>query len=125
AEAEQLEHGLLTYVLLRGMGEPGLRPIADLSIFEQYPTADLDHDGWVQTGELRQYADMTIPVLARHFPGLVLRGGAAAETAPPDGALKPEAAEATRPDAALTQEFEGASFPLIEIAPQPVRAGAR
>jgi WD40 repeat protein len=111
AEAEPLEHGLLTYVLLRGMGERDLRPIRDLAIFEQYPTADLDHDGWVQTGELRQYVAMTIPVLARRFPGLVLRGGAADQAA--------------RPDSALTQEFEGASFPLIEITPPPVRAGAR
>jgi hypothetical protein len=111
AEAQQLEHGLLTYVLLRGMGEPGLRPLTDIPIFDQYPTADLDHDGWVQTGELRQYADMAIPVLSERFPGLVLRGGA------PD--------PAARPDSALTQQFEGASFPLIEITQPPAGAGAR
>ncbi|HKI18405.1 MAG TPA: hypothetical protein VKA15_11015, partial [Isosphaeraceae bacterium] len=111
AEAEELEHGLLTYVLLRGMGEPGLRPLNDLPIFEQFPNADLDHDGWVQTRELRQYADMTVPVLARRFPNLVLRGNAVANE--------------TKPDSTLTQEFEGVSFPLIEIAPPSVRAGAR
>jgi hypothetical protein len=93
------------------MGEPGLRPLNDLPIFEQFPNADLDHDGWVQTRELRQYADMTIPVLSRRFPNLVLRGNVVAGLA--------------RTDSALTQEFEGVSFPLIEIAPSPVRAGAR
>jgi len=34
-------------------------------------------------------------------------------------------ANETKPDSTLTQEFEGVSFPLIEIAPPPVRAGAR
>ncbi len=110
AEAEELEHGLLTYVLLRGMGEAGLRPLIGLPIFEQFPNADLDHDGWVQTRELRQYADMTIPVLSRRFPNLVLRGNVAADLA--------------RTDSTLTQEFEGVSFPLVEIAPPSVRAGA-
>jgi hypothetical protein len=111
AEAEQLEHGLLTYVLLRGMGEPRLRPLTDVPIFDEYPSADLDHDGWVQTGELRQYVDMAIPVLAQRFPGLVHRGGAADAAA--------------RPDSALTQQFEGTSFPLIEIMQPPPPAGAR
>ena len=78
AEAEELEHGLLTYVLLRGMGESGLRPLNDLPILERFPNADLDHDGWVQTGELRQYAGMTIPVLSQRFPNLVLRGNVVA-----------------------------------------------
>jgi len=111
AEAEELEHGLLTYVLLRGMGEPNLRPLNGLPIFEQFPNADLDHDGWVQTRELRQYADMTIPVLSRRFPNLVLRGNVAADLA--------------RTESTLTQEFEGVSFPLVEIAPPVLPAGAR
>ena len=70
AEAEELEHGLLTYVLLRGMGEPGLRPLDDLPIFEQFPNADLDHDGWVQTGELRQYAEHDDPGPVSTLPEL-------------------------------------------------------
>ena len=111
AEAAELEHGLLTYVLLRGMGEPGLRPLPDIPIFEQYPNADLDHDGWVQTGELRQYASMTIPALSRRFPSVLLRGNVADDPA--------------RPVSSLTQEFEGVSFPLIEIALPAVRAGSR
>ncbi len=109
AEAEELEHGLLTYVLLRGMGEPGLRPLNDMPILDRFPNADLDHDGWVQTGELRQYAGMTIPVLSQRFPNLVLRGNVAANP--------------LKSDSAITQDFEGVSFPLIEIAPPS--AGAR
>jgi len=111
AESEELEHGLLTYVLLRGMGEQGLRPVVDLPILEQFPNADLDHDGLVQTGELRQYAKTTIPVLAERFPNLVLRGN--------------EPAEAARTEATPTPEFEGVSFPLVELAAPPVRSGVR
>jgi len=110
AEPEQLEHGLLTYLLLRGMGAQGLRPIEHLPIFEQNPTADLDGDGWVETGELRQYVEMTSPVLARRFPGLVMRGN-------PD-------APAIKPESAFTQASEGASFRLIEIAPPGARSEA-
>lgn len=100
---------MLTYVLLRGMGEPGLRPLNDMPILDRFPNADLDHDGWVQTGELRQYAGMTIPVLSQRFPNLVLRGNVAANP--------------LKSDSAITQDFEGVSFPLIEIAPPS--AGAR
>lgn len=38
AEAEELEHGLLTYVLLRGMGEPGLRRSATFPSSSSFPT---------------------------------------------------------------------------------------
>ena len=93
------------------MGEPGLRPLSDMPILECFPNADFDHDGWVQTGELRQYADMTIPFLSSRFPNLVLRGNVVAGLA--------------RTERAMTQEFEGVSFPLIEIAQPTKRADAR
>jgi WD40 repeat protein len=111
AEAEELEHGLLTYVLLRGMGEAGLRPLRDLPVFEQFPNADLDHDCWVQTRELRQYADLTIPLLSRRFPNLVLRGNLAVGAA--------------TTDSTLTREFEGSSFPLVELTSRTERTGTR
>ncbi len=106
AESELLEHGLLTYVLLRGMGETGLRKLQpELPVFIQYPTADLDKDGWVATGELRQYAEMTVPALIDKFPELVLRG--------------PRGTTNANPRTALSQDSEASfSFPLIE-APAP------
>jgi WD40 repeat protein len=113
AEAEALEHGLLTYVLLRGMGESGLRPLDDLPVLAQFPNADLDHDGWVQTGELRRYVGMTIPAFSGRFPNLVLRGGA--------GAL----AGGASAGASLSQESEGASVPLIEMPAPSGGAAAR
>ena len=106
AESGLLEHGLLTYVLLRGMGETDLRKLQpELPIFIQYPTADLDRDGWVATGELRQYAEMTVPPLIDKFPELLLGG--------------PRGTPDTNPRAALSQDSEASSsFPLIE-APSP------
>ena len=106
AESELLEHGLLTYVLLRGMGDTDLRKLKpELPIFTQYPTADLDRDGWVATGELRQYSEMIVPTLIERYPELVLRG--------------PRGNPDRNPRAALSQDSEASfSFPLIE-APSP------
>ena len=106
AESELLEHGLLTYALLRGMGDTDLRKLKpELPIFTQYPTADLDRDGWVATGELRQYSEMIVPMLIERYPELVLRG--------------PRENPDRNPRAALSQDSEASfSFPLIE-APSP------
>jgi hypothetical protein len=108
-ETSALEHGLLTYALLRGMGKPDLRrPDPDLEVFRKYPTADLDRNGWIETAELQQYARLAIPALAERFPGL-LRG----PSRPP-----PDASEA---DAVLSPGFDkSASFPLVE-SPAPGR----
>ncbi|WP_165244001.1 WD40 repeat domain-containing protein [Paludisphaera soli] len=101
-EAERLKHGLLTYTLLRGLGERGMGPTPDLPIFERRPTADLNQDGWVETDELRQYADAALPSLAKAFPELVLRGVPGAEE--------------VRPAAAVSRDSEQqGSFPLIEV----------
>ncbi|MDR3618400.1 MAG: caspase family protein [Paludisphaera borealis] len=100
-EAERLKHGLLTYALLRGIGQAGMGPSPDLPLFQQYPSADMNRDGWVETGELRQYADITVPRLAQTFPELVLRG--ARGDAP------------NNPRAAVAQESEQtSSFLLLE-----------
>jgi hypothetical protein len=88
------------------MGETGLRKLQpELPVFIQYPTADLDKDGWVATGELRQYAEMTVPAIIDKFPELGLRG--------------PRGTTNANPRAALSQDSEASfSFPLIE-APAP------
>ena len=78
AEPRELEHGVLTYALLRGMGERDLRQPAGLRIFEEHPTADLDRDGWIQADELRRYARLTVPVLAERFKSAIPRARLAA-----------------------------------------------
>jgi WD40 repeat protein len=103
-EAAPLEHGLLTYVLLRGMGKRDLRELTPLpEIFRQHPTADLDRDGLVTTGELHQYAGMAVPELLDQFPDLVMRG--------PRGAPGPP------PRSEYTQEADASSsFPLVRAS---------
>jgi hypothetical protein len=109
-EAERLKHGLLTYALLRGIGRTGMGPNPDLPLFQEFPSADMNKDGWVETGELKQYADVTVPRLAQSFPDLVLRGERGA--APED------------PTAAVAQTSEQtSSFRLVEVS-GPARIGA-
>jgi hypothetical protein len=61
----------------------------------------MNRDGWVETGELRQYAEITVPQLAQTFPELVLRGA------------QGEARENSK--AAVAQESEQtSSFVLVE-----------
>jgi WD40 repeat protein/uncharacterized caspase-like protein len=108
-EAAPLEHGLLTYSLLRGMGKTDLQPLTpEPSIFRQYKTADLNHDGLVTTGELRQYAEMAVPILIAQFSDLVPRG------VPARGAGEGE------PTSSLyaQESDDSASFPLVK-APGP------
>ena len=99
----------MTYILLRGMGEPGLRPIGRPDIFRDNPTADLDGNGWIETAELREYARRTIPVLAEQFPGLIRGPG----PGPPD---RSEAAAVLSPALDKT-----GSFRLIECPAPPGR----
>jgi hypothetical protein len=102
-ENPELEHGLLTYTLLRGMGKPGLRPIPDLDVFRRFPTADFNGDGWIETAELQRYARMAIPALAERFPG-ILRGVAQAA---------PDSSDA---ETVLSPDVDSsASFRLIEV----------
>ncbi len=81
-ESAELGHGLLTYVLLRGMGAPDLARPAGLDIFEKYPGADFDGDGWIEAAELRNYARLTLPALADRFRGH-LRGTSQPESSEP------------------------------------------
>src|SRR5262249_22491964 len=107
----------LTYVLLRGLGERNLPRPPGLTIFEQYPTADLDQDRWIETGELQQYAQLTVPALAEKYPGLVLRGRAAA-TAQDRSSVEESAA-------AIAPAFEPAGSFRLMGAPPPRPAGDR
>jgi WD40 repeat protein len=75
-ESAVLEHGLLTYVLLKGMKAPGLRPLpATLKPLDEMPSADGDGDGYVTSVELRDYADRALPLLASNLPDLMQRSG--------------------------------------------------
>ncbi|CAN5787410.1 hypothetical protein BH23PLA1_BH23PLA1_03500 [soil metagenome] len=103
-EVEALEHGLLTYVLLRGMGADGLRPVEGLSVFQEHPDADFDDDGRVTTEELRRYADLALPPLTARYPDLVRRG-AQPENVPLASTVR-------------TQDAVGEAFPLVEILRQ-------
>jgi hypothetical protein len=108
-EAKILNHGLLTYVMLRGMGAPNLAaPPEEVDEFRRYPSADADGDGTVTTGELHLYVDRTLPPLNARLTG-ALRGprtGPVGEPAFPARFAEP------RIDAS------GPSFPLVAIPPR-------
>jgi WD40 repeat protein/uncharacterized caspase-like protein len=103
-EADALEHGLLTYTLLRGMGASNLKPINDAP---EPRSADLNHDGIVTSDELVAYADDTLPKLAKMFPELVARAGGKALNNDEAGAPALE-------QRAKIQSAE-ASFPLVVV----------
>jgi WD40 repeat protein/ribosome-binding factor A len=70
-EVESLKHGLLTHVLLRGMGAAGLQPDpAPLP-----PNADRDQNQIVTTDELRRYVDDGLPLIAAKVVPDVSRAG--------------------------------------------------
>lgn len=114
-EVDALKHGLLTYVLLRGMGASGLEPVpAGLVAFRDHPDADRDGDGTITTRELGRYVEAVMPELAEHLPGIGRGTGSASAPAtarpgPPPPAAPPQL------------RAVGGSFPLIAA---PSRAGA-
>jgi hypothetical protein len=108
-EVEALGHGLLTYVLLRGMGDTHLKEVPDPSIFDPLRTADLDRDRRVTTGELRDYAAAVLPRLVTQFPELVSREGDPRRPGDP----KPGAGPARDPRLRTSTT----SFPLVELGP--------
>ena len=109
-EPAVLKHGLLTFVLLHGMGATGLTDARDLPIFQQFPTADFDSNGLIDTGELQRYVRATVPPLAQRFPAINLRGLPNRGAANGGGRAEPGVTE----DVA-----QSAPFPLVEVA-QPV-----
>ncbi|MBX6315949.1 MAG: caspase family protein, partial [Isosphaeraceae bacterium] len=106
-ESPALEHGLLTYVLLKGMGHRRLKPVDEVTIFQALPTADRNGDGLVTTDELRWFTDATLPPLAAKLPTLLQRSGAGGRPLP------------ERPNEAIGQapRLQGmeVSFPLVEV----------
>ncbi len=81
-EAPELKHGLLTYTVLHGLGDPSLARLDDLKIFDERPNADLNGDKRIDTDELRTYVRALLPPLTAHFSDLVGRAG---EAMPPPG----------------------------------------
>src|SRR5262249_50743110 len=116
-ESAVLEHGLLTYVLLRGMQAPGLRPLpALLSDFEAVPNADRNGDGFVTSRELRDYAEDALPMLASRLPDLAQRSGSITRGGSNDGpgpTALPVANAA--PEPVRMQGAEGVGFRLIAL----------
>jgi hypothetical protein len=112
-EPAVLQHGLLTYVLLRGMRAPGLRPLpVELPIFQDLPGADRDGDGVITTQELRDYTESVLPELAGKLPGL------SRQVNPVGAAPRP-----VPPQALHLQEANADSFRLVRLpaedAPAP------
>ncbi|AGA30374.1 WD40 repeat-containing protein [Singulisphaera acidiphila DSM 18658] len=107
-EVAALAHGLMTYALLKGMGDPSLETVPGLTLFNELPSADKNRDGLITTDELRWYTSVTVPRLAANFPQLVMRTGANAQIT------------SFRPTANLTQNAQiqasVVSFPLIELS---------
>lgn len=106
-EVAAIEHGMLTYVLLKGMGRENLKPVPGLDSADIPDGADRDDNGLVSTVELSRYADVTLPVLARTFPPVVqvLRAGASPIEVRPAANL----GQAPRMQSA------GAAFPLVVV----------
>ncbi|WP_435009945.1 caspase family protein [Tundrisphaera lichenicola] len=108
-EVDALEHGLLTYTLLRGMGADHLKPIpADLGGFPGPISADLNLDGLVSSDELVSFTDEALPRLARMFPQVVIRAGGAV-------GLSPTASNSPELESRLRIQSDDDSFPLVVL----------
>ncbi len=104
-EAPALRHGLLTYVLLRGLGDPDLeRPPVPVAVLENTPNADLDRDGTITTRELRRFVDRTLPDLTATLPS---RLRSSRPTMPVPASRSPKAYDDPRLSAS------GPSFPIL------------
>jgi WD40 repeat protein/uncharacterized caspase-like protein len=114
SEVGALKHGLLTYVLLRGLGakEPDLsRPPEGVPALKRWPHADFNGDGRVDSGELRTFVDLTLPELAAFYatanpgrpgaPDLTRRGGSPSDRSGP----------------IQVQDVQSRPLPLVEIQP--------
>ncbi len=117
-EPPVLKHGLLTYVLLQGMGAPGLAPPPAniINPFVENPTADLDGDGTITTRELRRFVDLTMPRLAETMPNRLRT------PRPLDQAKQTPREPQPFDDPRLSAN--GPSFPLITVPPRPSVAAA-
>ena len=120
-EAKVLNHGLLTYVMLRGMGAPNLAaPPREISEFSQYSSADVDKDGIVTTRELHAYVDRILPPLADNL-AVAARG--VGVPLPPVAPAAPPAPAPRFADPRV--EASGPSFPLVAIPPATPASASR
>jgi WD40 repeat protein len=110
-ETSKLAHGLMTYALLKGLGESRLEPAVGPALFDQLPNADRNQNRVITTEELRWYITATIPVLAGQFPTLVRRTGAGSSPALPETKARPVQ------DPHI--QASDANFPLI-VVPAPL-----
>jgi hypothetical protein len=113
-EAAAIEHGLMTYAILKGLGDSRLETVPGLTVFDALPNADRNHDRVITTEELRWFVATTVPPLAERFPLLVQRTGVGGPSTP----LRPEANLGQLPRI----QAAGASFSLIELPRETVRA---
>ena len=110
-EVSELKHGLLSYVILRGLKATGVAvskaedPLRESDV---PPDADLDKDGRITVVELQQYVARTLPVLAERYPSLVKRGPTAG----------PLTTESRKPDPTFRLQEAEADFPLVPL-PKP------
>lgn len=73
-ESDILEHGLLTYTLLRGLQAPGLKSLPsglEVAGFRDPGKADWNNDGIITTSELARFVEFSLPELSRQFPSLI------------------------------------------------------
>jgi hypothetical protein len=68
-EADELKHGMLTYLVLRGLSAPSLVEVPGLA-----PNADGDNDQKITTRELRNYVNLHWPVIKNHVAANQPRG---------------------------------------------------
>lgn len=111
-ESEALGHGLLTYVLLRGMQATDLRPVPGPPLDEPR-SADADNDGVVTTQELSGYTNRVMRTLASRLPLPTSRGATRSARDP-----EPRDASHDRPQLRTSN----AGFGLVTLPkPQPNR----
>jgi WD40 repeat protein/uncharacterized caspase-like protein len=103
-EATPLGHGLLSYVLLRGLGAD-VPALDDVPLLSARSNADLDGDDLVTTAELGTFARQGLVALAGRFPDQTLR-------VDPGGSPSGSQSSPTIP---LVRATAGGAFPLVRL----------
>ena len=102
-EDPALEHGLLTYVMLWGLGATDLKPPRGEAPGWRPDEADADanKDRVISTAELRSFVDRHLPELNARLPELATRSGRTLPPRPGRDKLSSQGAQATFPVVAL------------------------
>jgi hypothetical protein len=74
-EAPEIGHGLMTYVLLTGLGDDALKPPPGGPLANGAVTADVDGNQIITTDELRRFVQTHLPSFSKRFPMVVQRSG--------------------------------------------------